>query len=64
MCNYRLREEFNGELKRFPVEEVDFSIREQIGIGVVPFQWIPNNQDTSVLIGSVDISKMDIYPED
>ena len=24
----------------------------------------PNNQDTSVLIGSVDISKIDIYPED
>ncbi|MBE6064153.1 serine protein kinase [Clostridium cochlearium] len=63
VCNYRLREEFNGEIERFPVEEVDFSIREQIGIGVVP-PVDPNNQDTSVLIGSVDISKMDIYPED
>ena len=63
VCNYRLREEFNGEIERFPVEKVDFSIRERRGVGVVP-PVDPNNQDTSVLVGSVDISKMDIYPED
>ena len=33
----------------------DFSIRGRKGIGVVP-PVDPNNQDTSVLIGSVDIS--------
>ena len=63
VCNYRLREEFNGEIERFPVEKVDFSVRERRGVGVVP-PVDPNNQDTSVLVGSVDISKMDIYTED
>ena len=38
-------------------------IRSRKGVGVVP-PVDPNNQDTSVLIGSVDISKMDLYPED
>lgn len=42
---------------------MEFSIRSRKGIGVVP-PVDPNNQDTSVLIGSVDISKLDIYPED
>ena len=40
-----------------------FSISARKGIGVVP-PVDPNNQDTSVLIGSVDISKIDLYPED
>jgi len=62
-CRYRLKHEFNGEYERFPVEQVGFSIRSRKGIGVVP-PVDPNNQDTSVLIGSVDISKIDLYPED
>jgi len=63
VCRYRLKEEYNGEFEKFPVESVDFSIRSRKGIGVVP-PVDPNNQDTSVLIGSVDISKIDLYPED
>jgi len=63
ICRYRLKNEYNGEYERFPVETVDFSIRSRKGIGVVP-PVDPNNQDTSVLIGSVDISKIDLYPED
>lgn len=63
VCRYRLKTEFNGEYERFPVQTVDFSIRSRKGIGVVP-PVDPNNQDTSVLIGSVDISKIDLYPED
>lgn len=63
VCRYRLKNEFNGEYEKFPVEAVDFSIRSRKGIGVVP-PVDPNNQDTSVLIGSVDISKIDLYPED
>ena len=39
-----------------------FSKRNRIGIGVVP-PVDPNNQDTSVLIGSEDISKLDRYSE-
>ena len=63
VCRYRLKNEYNGEYEKFPVEAVDFSIRSRKGIGVVP-PVDPNNQDTSVLIGSVDISKIDLYPED
>lgn len=62
-CRYRLKHEFNGEYEKFPVETVGFSIRSRKGIGVVP-PVDPNNQDTSVLTGSVDISKIDLYPED
>jgi serine protein kinase len=63
MCRHRLKHEFNGEFEKFPVETANFSIRSRKGVGVVP-PVDPNNQDTSVLIGSVDISKMDLYPED
>ncbi|WP_432402022.1 serine protein kinase [Wukongibacter sp. M2B1] len=63
VCRYRLKEEYNGEFEKFPVETIDFSIRARKGVGVVP-PVDPNNQDTSVLIGSVDISKLDLYPED
>ena len=45
-----------------PIETRSFSKRNRIGIGVVP-PVDPNNQDTSVLIGSEDISKLDQYSE-
>ncbi len=63
VCRYRLREEFNNQYENFPVHTVEFSKRARRGIGVVP-PVDPNNQDTSVLIGSEDISKLDKYPED
>jgi serine protein kinase len=63
VCRYRLKHEYQGEYEKVPVESVEFSVRSRKGIGVVaPVD--PNNQDTSVLTGSVDISKMDLYPED
>jgi serine protein kinase len=63
VCKYRLLHDHNGEYENFPVESTDFSIRSRKGIGVVP-PVDPNNQDTSILTGSVDISKMDMYSED
>jgi len=63
ICRYRLKNEYNGMYENYPVELVEFSIRSRKGIGVVP-PVDPNNQDASVLIGSVDISKLDLYPED
>ncbi|HWR06462.1 serine protein kinase, partial [Sporomusa sp.] len=63
ICRYRLKNEYQGEFERFPVTTSEFSIRSRKGIGVVP-PVDPNNQDTSVLSGSVDISKLDLYPED
>lgn len=63
VCRYRLKEEYHGEYEKFPVITSDFSIRARKGVGVVP-PVDPNNQDTSVLTGSVDISKLDLYAED
>jgi serine protein kinase len=63
VCRYKLLHEYGGEYERFPVTTSTFSIRSRKGIGVVP-PVDPNNQDTSVLTGSVDISKMDMYSED
>ncbi len=63
VCRYRLKNELSGQYEKFPIETVEFSVRSRKGIGVVP-PVDPNNQDTSVLIGSVDISKIDLYPED
>jgi len=62
VCRCRLKGEFNGKYEEFPVCTIEFSKRARVGIGVVP-PVDPNNQDTSVLIGSEDISKLDLYSE-
>jgi len=62
VCRYRLEHEYNGRYEEFPVRTLFFSKRGRVGIGVVP-PVDPNNQDTSVLIGSEDISKLDKYSE-
>lgn len=59
---YRLKEEFQGKWENYPIRTYEFSIRAKRGIGLVP-PVDPNNQDTSVLIGSEDISKLDMYSE-
>ncbi|MGS0765553.1 serine protein kinase [Syntrophomonas curvata] len=63
ICRYRLANDYQGRYEEFGVVSTDFSIRSRKGIAVVP-PVDPNNQDASVLVGSVDISKMDLYPED
>jgi serine protein kinase len=62
VCRYRLIEEHKGRYEDAAVASIRFSRRKRIGIGVVP-PVDPNNQDTSVLIGSEDISKLDRYSE-
>jgi serine protein kinase len=62
VCRYRLKEEYQLRYEEFPVETRNFSKRNRVGVGVVP-PVDPNNQDTSVLIGSEDISKLDQYSE-
>jgi len=63
VCRHRLLEEFDGKYEDFPVKQSSFSVRGRRGIGVVP-PVDANTQDTSILIGSEDISKLDLYPED
>ncbi|RME61240.1 MAG: serine protein kinase, partial [Candidatus Dadabacteria bacterium] len=62
VCRYRLKEEYKGKWEEYPVRTYEFSIRARRGIGMVP-PVDPNSQDTSVLIGGEDISKLDIYSE-
>jgi serine protein kinase len=63
VCRHRLLSEFEGDYTKFPITQTSFSIRGRTGVGVVP-PMDPNTQDTSLLIGSEDISKLDLYPED
>ena len=63
VCRHRLINEFDGDYTQFPITQVSFSVRGRKGVGVVP-PMDPNTQDTSLLIGSEDISKLDLYPED
>src|SRR5712691_5302520 len=62
VCRYRLKEQYGLRYEEVRVETRNFSKRNRLGIGVVP-PVDPNNQDTSVLIGSEDISKLDQYSE-
>lgn len=62
VCRYRLKEDYKGRYEDVPIARIAFSRHERRGIGVVP-PVDPNNQDTSVLIGSEDISKLDTYSE-
>jgi serine protein kinase len=62
VCRFRLKEEFGTRYEEFPIVTKEFSKRNRVGVGVVP-PVDPNNQDTSVLIGSEDISKLDLYSE-
>jgi len=63
VCRHRLINEYNGDYTSFPITQTSFSVRGRKGVGVVP-PMDPNTQDTSLLIGSEDISKLDLYPED
>lgn len=62
VCRYRLAEEFQGKYEEVPIGTYRFSKQQRVGMGIVP-PVDPNNQDTSVLIGSEDISKLDRYSE-
>ena len=63
VCRHRLIHDLDGDYTKFPIEQASFSVRGRKGVGVVP-PMDPNTQDTSLLIGSEDISKLDLYPED
>ena len=63
IARWKLLNEYEGKYENFKVVEATFSQRGRRGIAVVP-PMDANSQDTSVLIGTEDISKLDLYPED
>lgn len=62
VCRWRLKNEYGLNYENFRIETKEFSRRSRVGIGMVP-PVDPNNQDTSVLIGGEDISKLDQLSE-
>ncbi len=63
VCRFRLKEEFNNDYTAMPITQASFSVRGRRGVGVVP-PMDANSQDVTILVGSEDISKLDMYPED
>jgi len=63
VARHKLLGELAGKYEDFEVEETSFSQRARRGVAAVP-PMDANSQDVSVLIGSVDISKLDKYSED
>jgi len=62
VARHILLTDLNGKYENFEVECTSFSQRGRRGIASVP-PMDANSQDVSVLIGSVDISKLDKYSE-
>jgi len=63
IARWKLLNEHEGKYENFKVVESTFSQRGRRGIATVP-PMDANSQDVSVLIGTEDISKLDLYPED
>jgi len=63
VARHKLLNDYGGKYEDFEVEEVTFSQRGRRGVASVP-PMDANSQDVSVLIGSVDISKLDKFAED
>lgn len=62
VCRQRLKEEFKGEFDHFPMETVNYSAEENIGIGVLP-PADENSMDVSLLIGRVDLGRLSKFQE-
>ena len=62
IARHKLLNDYAGKYENFDVEESSVSQRARRGIAAVP-PMDANSQDVSVLIGSVDISKLDKYPD-
>jgi len=63
VCRFNLKEQYNNDYSMMPIKQSSFSVRGRRGVGVVP-PMDANSQDVTMLIGSEDISKLDMYSED
>ena len=60
LCALHLREKYQGDMYRVPVQRMFFSEKERLGIGTfVPSD--PKSQDISELVGSIDLSTIGDY---
>jgi len=63
IARWKLLNEYDKQYENFKVVQSSFSQRGRRGVASVP-PMDANSQDVSVLIGTEDISKLDLYPED
>ena len=63
VCRFNLAEKYNNDYTSVPIAQSSFSVRGRRGVGVVP-PMDANSQDVTILVGSEDISKLDMYAED
>ena len=63
VCRFNLAEKHNNDYTSVPIAQSSFSVRGRRGVGVVP-PMDANSQDVTILVGSEDISKLDMYAED
>jgi serine protein kinase len=63
ICRFKLKEEYDNDYTSMPITQSSFSVRGRRGVGVVP-PMDANSQDVTILVGSEDISKLDLYSED
>jgi serine protein kinase len=60
MCALNLREKYDHDIYRVPVQRIVFSEKDRIGIGTfVPSD--PKSQDISELVGSIDLATVGAY---
>lgn len=63
VCRHHLKEEYDNDYMSVPITQSSYSVRGRRGVGVVP-PMDANSQDVTILVGSEDISKLDLYSED
>ena len=63
VCRHKLANEYDNDYTKMPIAQSSFSVRGRRGVGVVP-PMDANSQDVTILVGSEDISKLDMYAED
>jgi serine protein kinase len=56
-CRYMLRTDYEGRISEMPVSRVTFDEKEAVGVGYY-VATNPNPTDSSLLVGSVDLSKL------
>lgn len=60
VCQWRLREEFNGDFLKFPIRRIHFSEIDRVGIGTFE-PADPKSQSMEQLTGGIDYAKISEY---